>query len=116
MNDMESLIKMEKNLEGKVNGPISFNSLKDKIEISQSQTLKRTKRMKVGRIGNKLVVAAEWVDEEVQFYIKERKYKNKDWRQARNKKAPMDTQNILKARYIEQQIKTSRLIGMKKGN
>ena len=61
---------MEKDLEQRINGPMSFNTLMDKIEISQSQTLKR---MKVGRIGNKLVVAAEWVDEEVQFYIKERK-------------------------------------------
>ena len=75
-----------KSLERRINEPISFNSLMDKIEISQGQTLKRTKRMKVGRSGNKLVVSAEWVDEEVQFYLKERKDKNKEWRQARNRK------------------------------
>jgi len=71
--------------------------------------------MKVGKRGIKLVVAAEWVDEEVQFYIKDRKDNNKDWRQTRNKKAPQDIQDFLKNRYIEQQTKTSRFLGMKKG-
>ena len=58
----------------------------------------------------------EWVDKEVLLYIKERKDKNKDWRQARNRKAPLDIQEALKTKYTEQQIKTSRFLGMKKGN
>ena len=41
--------------------------------------------------------------------------KNKDWRQARNRNEPQDIQEDLKKKYIEQQIKTSKFLGMKKG-
>ena len=64
---------MERDLEQRIRGPTSFNNLMNKIKISQSRTLKRTKRMKVGRKENKLILAAEWIDNQAILYIKERK-------------------------------------------
>ena len=39
--------------------------------------------MRTGINGGESVVAAEWLDDEVQSYLKERKTKNKIWREAR---------------------------------
>ena len=79
--DEESLKKMEEELLTKISGPTSFNSLMDKIEIAQDRTLKAQKKMRTCMNGGERVVAAEWVNDEVQSYLKERK--NKIWREAR---------------------------------
>ena len=55
----------------------------NKIEIAQNRTLKRQKRMKMGLNNEEPIVAAEWVDEEIQSYLKERRKKSKIWRKAR---------------------------------
>ena len=106
---------MERDLEQRIKGPTSFNNLMDKIEISQNRTLKRTIRMKVGRKGNKLVLAAEWIDNQAILYIKERKNRSRAWRCARRMRAPQRVQDALKRSYISQQILTSRYVGTKKG-
>ena len=54
---------MEEDLLTRLNGPTSFNKMMDKIEISQSRTLKGQKRMKIGSNNGKQIVAAEWVDQ-----------------------------------------------------
>ena len=48
-SDEESLKEMEEDLVSRIHGPTSFNRLMDKIEIAQSRTLKRQKKMKIGR-------------------------------------------------------------------
>ena len=75
--DAESLGEMERDLEQRIRGPTSFNSLMDKIEISQNRTLKRTKKMKIGKKGNKLILAAEWMDNQAILHIKERKNRSR---------------------------------------
>ena len=114
--DEESLKRMEEDLVTRLNGPISFNRLMDKIEIAQSRTLKRQRKVKIGRKEGKLVVAAAWVDHDVQSYLKDIRNKNKDWRQARNRKEPQDVLDELEKRYKDQQVKTSRFLGGKKGS
>ena len=43
----------------------------NKIEILQNRTLRRQKKIKIGINNEKQIVAAEWVDDEVQAYLKE---------------------------------------------
>ena len=71
--------------------------------------------MKVGRRGNRLILAAEWIDNQAILYITEMRNRNKAWKYARKKNAPQEIQEALKKRYIEQQIMTSRYLGMEKG-
>ena len=56
------------------------------------------------------------VDQEVQFYLKERKDKNREWRQARNRKEPQNILDELEKRYKDQKVRTSIHIGGKKGS
>ena len=51
--DEESLKNMERELEQMIRGPTSFNSLMNKIEVAQDRTLKKTRRIKIGRKGRK---------------------------------------------------------------
>ena len=71
--------------------------------------------MKIGTNNGKQIVAAEWVDQEVQSHLKDRKAKNKKWRKARNEKKSQETLKKLEEDYKNQQRKTSQHMGMKKG-
>jgi len=76
---------MKEDLLSRISKYTSFNHKMDKLEISQSRTLKRQKRMKIGLKNNEHIVAADWVDEEVQYYLSKRRKLNKIWRTARRK-------------------------------
>jgi len=87
----------------------------DKKEISQSRTLKRQKKMRIGINNNEHILADEWVDEEVQSNLKKRRKLNKIWRTDRRKEKPEATVNQADKKYKEQKKYTSQLMGGKKG-
>ena len=74
--DTASLDKFITELESRLNGLTSFNSYMDKIEIAQDRTLK-VRKMRLGSDQRGPIVAAEWVDDEIQASLKERKKRNK---------------------------------------
>ena len=49
--DEGSLKKMEGDLEPKIRGPTSFNSMMKKIEITQDKYLKKTRKLRIGTKG-----------------------------------------------------------------
>ena len=87
----------------------------DKIETAQDRTLKLRKKMRVGSDNNGPVVVAEWVDEEIQASLKERKRNNKKWRRARREEKTKEELDRLEEEYKKQQKETSRQTGKKKG-
>ena len=113
--DEESLTKLEEDLLTRINGPTSFNNLLNKIEIAQDRTLKVQKKMGTGINEGERILAAEWVDDEVQAYLKERKTKNKMWWKARRDNKPQETLERLEEEYKTQQKETSNIMGMKIG-
>ena len=97
------LTKIIGELEERIRGPISFNSMMTKIEIAQEKHLKKTKRIKIGIKGKKPILSAVWMDKKGQILIKTRRIKNRAWRYARRKKAPEREIQILKRKYELQQ-------------
>ena len=112
----ESLNKMEKDLEKRTRGPISFNSMMKKIELTQERHLKKTRKIRVGMKGKKLILAAVWIDVHAQIYIKMRKMKSRAWRYARRRNAPREEIALLKLGYEQQQKATSIYLGTRKGD
>ena len=106
---------MEKDLEERIRGPISFNNMMTKIEIAQEKHLKKTKKIKIGIKGKKPILSAVWMDKKGQILIKTRRIKNRAWRYARQKKAPGREIQILKRKYELQQRVTSLYLGKRKG-
>merc|ERR1711874_386780 len=107
--------KMEKDLLTRINGPTYFNKMINKIEIAQDRTLKVQKKMRTGINNREQIVAAEWVHDEMQAYVKERKTRNKTWRKARRDSKPLETLERLEEDYKTQQRETSQLMRGKKG-
>lgn len=70
--DQDSLRKMEEKLESMLGQRSSFNNTMENIKIAQDRTLKKMKRIRVGRRGDEKVQAAEWVDEELRDNIRKR--------------------------------------------
>ena len=79
---------MEENLEPMLGQKSGFNRTMEKIKIAQERTLKRKKRIRVGRRGEEKVQAAEWVDEELRDNIRKRSKLSRRWRLARKRKEP----------------------------
>ena len=87
---------MEKDLEKRIKGPTSFNSMMKKIEITQDRNIRKTRKIRIGRKGNKQILSAEWMDRQALVCIRLRKVKSRAWRYARKRNAPRDEIALLK--------------------
>ena len=66
----------------------SFNKFMKKINILVNLTLRKRKKIRVGRKENKVIRAAEWVDQELMENIRLRMRLNRNWRFARKNNLP----------------------------
>ena len=75
--------------------------------------MRKRKKIKVEKKGNKIIRAAEWVDLELIESIKLRMRLNKNWRYSRRNQPP-PVQKEFKEKYENQKKITAALIGKKK--
>ena len=85
-----------------------------KLKISVNLTLRKRKKIRVRRKGNKIIRAAEWVDQELMDNIKLRMKLNRIWRYARKSNLPEIVQEEFKQKYEIQKKLTSAMAGEKK--
>ena len=107
---------MEKEIEERLRGPISFRGMMGIIVVAQEKHLKRTRKIKIGVKGKDTILSAPWMDRKGQMLIKLRKIKSRAWRHARKKNAPQREQTLLKRRYEMQKRATSIYLGKRKGD
>jgi len=107
---------MEREVESRINGPMSFKSMMAILVISQERHLERTRRLLIGRKGKEEILSAPWMDKKGIMLIKLRKIKSRTWRRARRKNAPQREQRLLKRKYELQKRITSIYLGRRKGN
>ena len=86
------------------------------MKASLNITLRKKKRIKLGKKGKETLMAAEWVDLELIENINKRSRLSRDWRRARKEGASEDIQKACKDRYIEQKGITSIMTNKKKGD
>ena len=77
-------------------------------------TMRRRKRIKIGKKGKETILAAKWVDQELIENINLRSSYNRQWRYARKRNAPEAEIKICEKRYREQQKKTAIMTELKK--
>ena len=68
----------------------------EKMKSTLNITLKKKKRLKLGRRGKTTMLAAEWVDQELIDNIKTRSRLSRDWRRARKNGEPEEIQKACK--------------------
>ena len=112
--DEDSLIQCRETLKKHIGKNTSFNMFMKKLKISVNQTLKKRKKIRVGKKGNKIIRAAEWVDQELMDNIKLRMKLNRSWRFSRKNNFPAIVQEEFKQKYESQRKLTSALAGKKK--
>ena len=93
----------------------TFKGCMNKLKTTLNSTMRKKKRVKIGRRGKKTILAAEWVDSELLSNISLRSYYSRQWRIARRNKKSEEEIERCKNRYIRQQRKTSIMSGNKKG-
>ena len=114
-NDTESLEKMEEELMKKIYKGTNFNKLMDRVEIAQDKKLKQQKRIRVGKIEDKHIKSAAWMNEEILMSQRIRQILNAKWREARKYNKPKKViEDLERDNKIRQKI-TSKLIGKTKG-
>ena len=94
--DQEALENMEKEVENRIRGPISFRGMMGILIISQEKHLKRTRKILIGKKRREEVLSAPWIDRKGIMMIKLRKIKSRAWRHARNKNPLQREQRVLK--------------------
>ena len=87
----------------------------NKIKTTLNSTMRKKKRVKVGRKGKKTILAAEWVDSELRSNISLRSKYSRQWRLARKNEESEEVIEKCRKRYVKQQRKTSMMSGSKKG-
>ena len=107
---------MEKELERRTNGPMSFKGMMAIIMVTQERHLKRSKKIQIGKKGKEEIIAAPWIDRKGKRLIELRQVKNRTWRRARKKNAPQRELRLLKRKYEMQKRLTSNYLGKKKGD
>ena len=112
--DEESLEQCRETLRRHIGKNTSFNKFMKKLNISVNQTLRKRKRIRVGKKGNKLIRAAEWVDQELMDNIRLRMKLNRNWRFSRKNNYPTIVQEEFKQKYEAQKKLTSAMAGRKK--
>ena len=111
--DEESLKEFEKDLLPKLGKRTSFDSFMKKIKTSQNKVLKKRKRIRIGRRGNKKITAAEWVDIELIENINLRSRLSRRWKIARKQGEPPEVLELYEKEYKEQKKRTSIMSGRK---
>ena len=114
--DPKALGEMEKELEKRTRGPMSFKGMMAIIMVAQEKHLKRSKKIQIGKKGKEDIVAAPWMDKKGIRLIKLRQVKSRTWRRARKKNAPQRELRLLKRKYEVQKRITSIYLGKKKGD
>ena len=71
-----ALEKMEKEVEKKINGPMSFKGMMAILVVSQEKHLKRTKRVQIGKRGGKDILSAPWINKIELMLIRLRRVKS----------------------------------------
>ena len=107
---------MEKEIEYRIRGPMSFRSMMGILIISQEKHLKRTRKIIIGKRGKEEILSAPWMDKKGIMLIKLRKFKSRAWRHARKKNAPQRELRILKRKYELQKRITSIYLEKRKGD
>merc|ERR1711874_665725 len=77
---------------------------------------KKKKKIKVGKRGQRTMLAAEWVDSELIENINIRSRLSRNWRIARKNNESEEIPKACKEKYEKQQKKTAVLSGKKKGD
>jgi len=60
----------------------------DKMKTTLNSTMRKRKKIKVGGKGKNIILAAEWVDDELIKNIKLRTYYSREWKIARKNNSP----------------------------
>ena len=111
--DDESLNKCKEAFKKQIGKSTNLNLFLKKLKTSVNHNLRKRKKIKVGKKGNKIIRAAEWVDLELIESIKLRMRLNKNWRYCRRNQPP-PVQKEFKEKYENQKKITAALIGKKK--
>ena len=107
---------MEKDLEKRMRGPMSFKGMMAIILVTQEKHLKKSKKIQIGAKEKEEVLTAPWMDRKGRSMIRLRRIKNRAWRRARKKNAPQRVQQLLKRKYKSQKRITSIYLGNRKGS
>ena len=86
----------------------------NKMKTTLNSTMRKRKKIKVGRKGKNIILAAVWVDEELIRNIKLRSCYSREWKMARKNNSPPEIIEQCKRRYMKQQYITSIMSGNKK--
>ena len=97
--DKESLEQCREALRKHIGKNTSFNKFMKKLKISVNLTLRKRKKIRVGRKGNKVIRTAEWVDQELMENIRLRMRLKRNWRFARKNNLPEIVQQEYKQKY-----------------
>merc|ERR1711874_660476 len=111
--DEKSLKKFESVFLPQVGTWASFKKCMDKMKTTLNSTMRKRKKIKVGGKGKNIMLAAEWVDDELIKNIKLRTY-SREWKIAMKNKSPPEIIEQCKRRYMKQQYITSTMTGNKK--
>ena len=114
--DDETLNNFEKAFLPKIGKCTTFKKCMNKIKTTLNTTMRKKKRIKLGRKGTETVLAAEWMDQEIIDNINLRSKYSRQWRYARKNKLQEEVIDSCKRRYIEQQRYTSIMMGIKKSS
>jgi len=112
--DEKSLKKFESAFLPQVGKKTSFKKCMDKMKTTLNSTMRKRKKIKVGGKGKNIMLAAEWVDDELIKNIKLRTYYSREWKIARKNKSSPEIIEQCKRRYMKQQYITSTMTGNKK--
>ena len=111
-----SLVQCRGTLRKHIGKNTSFNIFMKKLKISVNQTLRKRKKIRVGKKGSKLIRAAEQVDQELMDNIKLRMKLNRNQRYSRKNNHPDIVQEEYKQKYETQKKLTSATAGKKKSD
>jgi len=86
----------------------------EKMKKTLNSTMRKRKKLKLGDRKKNMILAAEWVDDELIKNIKLRTHYSREWRIARKNKSSPEIIEQCKNRYLKQQRTTSIMSGDKK--
>ena len=114
--DEKSLKKFEAAFEAQIGKKTSFKRCIDKIKYTVNHTMRKKKKIKTGKINNKLILAAVWMDEELRNSIKLRSFYSKQWNIAKKDKNLPGRTAEYKMKYLKQKKTTKIMCSNKKAN
>ena len=112
--DEKSLKKFETAFETQIGKKTSFKKCIDKIKYTLNYTMRKNKKIKTGKINNKLILAAVWIDEELRNNIKLRSSYSRQWNKAKKNKEQPDITEEYKKKYLKQKKITKIMCNNKK--